>query len=68
MSLFVNKVKTIGMLLNVVHGQVQNNQQKHTSKESNRFHDQQFHLNNGKLATKLYAFLPNRLSSSVQQI
>ena len=51
MSLFVNKVKTIGMLLNVVHGQVQNNQQKHTSKESNMFHDQQFHLNNGKLAT-----------------
>ena len=51
MSLFVNKVKTIGMLLNVVHGQVQNNQQKHTSKESNRFNDQQFHFNNEKLAT-----------------
>ena len=34
MSLLVNKIKMIGMLLNVVHGQVQKSWQKHTTKES----------------------------------
>ena len=29
----------IGMLLNVVHGEVQKSKQKHITKESNRFHN-----------------------------
>ena len=29
----------IGMLLNIVHGQVQKSKQKHITKESNRFHN-----------------------------
>ena len=39
MLLLVNKFKMIGMLLNVVHGQVQKSEQKHITKESNGFHN-----------------------------
>ena len=39
MFLLVSKFKMIGMLLNVVHGQVQKSKQKHITKESNGFHN-----------------------------
>ena len=35
----VSKFKIIGMLLNVVHNQVQKSEQKHITKESNGFHN-----------------------------
>ena len=38
MFLSVSKFKMIGMLLNVVHSQVQKRQQKHITKESDGFH------------------------------
>ena len=37
MFLLVTKFKMIGMLLNVVHRQVQKSEQKHITKESNEF-------------------------------
>ena len=39
MFLLVSNFKMIGMLLNVVHGQVQKSWQKHTTKESKGFHN-----------------------------
>ena len=39
MFLLVIKFKAIGILLNVVHGQVQESKQKHITKESNEFHN-----------------------------
>ena len=38
MFLSVSKFKMIGMLLNVVHSQVQKRRQKHITKESNGFY------------------------------
>ena len=40
MFLLVSNFKMIGMLLNVVHGQVQKSQQKSITKETNGFHNQ----------------------------
>ena len=42
MFLLVNKFKMIGMLLNIVNGQVQKSQQKHITKETNGFSHVQF--------------------------
>ena len=39
MLLLVSKFKMIGMLLNVVRGQVQKTDKKHKTKESKGFHD-----------------------------
>ena len=39
MFLLVSKFKMIGMLLNVVHCQVQKSQRKHITKEPNRLHN-----------------------------
>ena len=39
MFLLVSKFKMIGMLLNVVNGQVQKSKQNHITKESNAFHN-----------------------------
>ena len=39
MSLLVGKFEMIGMLLNVLHGQVQKSYQKYITKESNGFHN-----------------------------
>ena len=49
MSLLVYKFEMIGILLNVVHGQVQKSKQKHITKESNVFH------NNSTLITMVRA-------------
>ena len=38
MFVWVIKFKMIGMLLNVVHGQVQKSEQKNIAEESNGFH------------------------------
>ena len=45
----------IGMLLNVVHGQIQKAKKKHLTKESNGFHNRPFHLSNYSLA-KLHPY------------
>ena len=39
MFLLVSKFKMIGMLLNVVNGQVEKSKQNHITKESNAFHN-----------------------------
>ena len=39
MFILVSKCKMIGMLLNVVHGQVRKSEQKHITKEYNGFHN-----------------------------
>ena len=39
MFILVSKFKMMGMLLNVVHGQVRKSEQKHIKKEYNGFHN-----------------------------
>ena len=39
MFILVSKCKMIGMLLNVVHGQIRKSEQKHITKEYNGFHN-----------------------------
>ena len=53
----VSKFKIIGMLLSVVHSQVQNSEQKHTSKESNGFHNRSTLITMPILYSFVYSFV-----------